>query len=112
MTNDHYVAAELAAARLAQLERLVAAQGAALARVPLNMPVPPGVHALLATATRDLDGLVVPARERPRLVALHGRLQAMIEDLELRKRELWGRLATVRAARRAGHGPSLIDFQS
>lgn len=98
--------------RLALLERRVAAQAQALARVPLNMRVPEDVIALLATAPNELDLLHLPPRCRPRLVALIDQLQALIEDVSLRQRELGGRLITVRAARRAGPAAHLADFRS
>ena len=101
-----------AEARLERLERLVAAQAAALAGVPLNMRVPASVTTLLATAPGELDGLHLPPRCRPRLVALIDRTQALIEDVTLRQRELGGRLATVRAARRAGPAAHVLDCRS
>jgi hypothetical protein len=101
-----------AEARLALLERRVAAQAQALARVPLNMRVPADVIALLAMAPGELDLLRLPPRCRPRLVALIDQLQALIEDVSLRQRELGGRLMTVRAARRAGPAARLADYRS
>jgi hypothetical protein len=97
-------------AGLARLERRVAAQAAALAQVPLNMPIPGHVLALLATVPRELDGVQLPARCRPRLVKLHGDLQILIDEVTLRERELAGRIATVRAARRRGPAPHLLDY--
>ena len=101
-----------AEARLALLERRVAVQAAALARVPLNMRVPPDVIALLATAPGELGLLRLPPRCRPRLVALVDQLQALIEEVSLRQREVAGRLATVRAARRAGPAAHLLDYRT
>jgi hypothetical protein len=48
----------------------------------------------------------------PRLVALFDQLQALIDDVALRQRELGGRIAAVRSARRAGPGAHLLDFAS
>ena len=104
--------AEHAEARLALLERRVAAQTAALGRVPLNMRVPRSVLALLATAPEDMGGWALPPRCLPRLVRLHAELQALIDNVALRQRELGGRLATVRAARRAGPAAHLLDYRS
>jgi hypothetical protein len=103
------VAAE---AGLARLERQLAAQAAALARVPVNMRVPPAVIALLATAPGELDGAGLPLRCLPRLVALIDQVEALIENVAQRQRELGGRLATVRAARRAGPAAHLLDCRS
>ena len=100
-----------AEARLWLLERRVAAQAAALARVPLNMPLPRGVVSLLATAPHELDGTEVPPVFRPRLVKLVDDLQVMVDEVTVRERELAGRIATVRAARRAGPAPHLLDRQ-
>jgi hypothetical protein len=101
-----------AEARLDLLERRVAAQAQALARVPLNLRVPEDVIALLATAPGELDLLHLPPRCRPRLVALIDQLQALIENVSLRRRELGGRLMTVNAARRAGPAAHLVDYRS
>jgi hypothetical protein len=98
-----------AEARLCVLERQVAAQAAALSRVPLNMPVPRSVLGLLATAPEVLRGVPLPDRYRPRVVTVLGQIQTMIDDIALRQRELRGRIATVRAARRSGPGPHLLD---
>jgi hypothetical protein len=103
---------EDAEARLARLERRVAAQAAALARVPLNMRAPRSVIALLATAPAELDAMRLPPRCLPRLVALLDQVQALIDNVTLRKRELGGRLATVRAARRAGPAAHVLDCRS
>jgi hypothetical protein len=108
---------EDAEARLARLERRVAAQTAALAAVPLNMRAPRSVIALLATAPGELDAVRLdavrlPPRCLPRLVALLDQVQALIDDVVLRQRELGGRLATVRAARRAGPAAHLLDVRS
>ena len=103
---------EDAEARLARLERLVAAQAAALAAVPLNMRAPRDVIALLTAPPRHLDGAGLPPHCLPRLVALLDQVQALIEDVALRQRELGGRLATVRAARRAGPAAHLLDCRS
>jgi hypothetical protein len=102
---------DVAEARLARVERRVAAQAAALAAVPLNMPVPRHVIALLATAPYELEGVEMPLRYRPRLVKLFGELDTLISDVTLRERELAGRIATVRSARRAGPAPHLVDYQ-
>jgi hypothetical protein len=99
-------------AQLVLLERRVAAQVAALSRVPLSMPVPREVVTLLAIAPTELDGLMLPPRYLPRLVALFDQLQAMIDDVALRRRELGGRIAAVRSARRAGPAAHLLDFAS
>jgi hypothetical protein len=100
---------QAAEARLSKMERQVAAQAAALRKVPLNMPVPRSVIALLATAPGTLSGLTMPERHRPRVTRLLGEIQAMTDDLNLRRRELAGRIATVRAARRAGPAAHLVD---
>ncbi len=94
---------------LALMERRVAAQTAALAAVPLNMRVPRSVIALLASSPGDVDGTGLPARCLPRLVALLDQVQALIDNVTLRERELGGRLATVRAARRVGPAAHLLD---
>ncbi len=96
--------------RLVLLERTVATQSAALLRVPLSMPVPKDVLALLTAAPVSLAGL--PPRYLPRVVALCDQLQGLIEDLTLRERALAGRIACVRAARRAGPAPHLLDCAS
>jgi hypothetical protein len=103
--------AENVGARLERLERRVAAQASALAAVPLNMPVPRHVIALMATAPHELDGAEMPLRYWPRLVKLIGELDTMIGDVTLRERELAGRIATVRSARRAGPAPHLLDYK-
>ena len=51
--------------QLVLLERRVAAQVAALSRVPLSMPVPREVVALLTIAPAELDGLALPPRICP-----------------------------------------------
>jgi hypothetical protein len=76
----------------------------------MSMPVPADVLALLALAPAELDGADVPARLRPRLAALGPRLQAMVDNITLRERELGGRIAAVRAARRWGPGARLVDY--
>ena len=76
------------------------------------MRVPPSVIALLAAAPGELDGAGLPPRCLPRLVALLGQVQALIDNVALRQRELGGRLATVRAARRAGPAAHLLDCRS
>lgn len=96
-------------ARLVLLERRVAAQAAALARVPLSMPVPRDVITLLAIAPSELDGMRLPPRCLPRLVALFDQLQALIDNVALRERELAGRIAAVRSARRAGPAAHVLD---
>jgi len=108
---------EDAEARLARLERRVAAQATALAAVPVNMRAPRSLIALLATAPSELDAVrrdavLLPPRCLPRLVALLAQVQALIDDVALRQRELGGRLATVRAARRAGPAAHLLDVRS
>ncbi len=95
---------------LVRLERRVAAQVAALSRVPLSMPVPREVVTLLAIAPTELDGLTLPPRYLPRLVALFDQLQGLIDNVALRQRELGGRITAVRSARRAGPGAHLVDF--
>jgi hypothetical protein len=99
--------------RLSLLERRVAAQRAALARVPMGAPVPPSVLALLATPLpRELEGGELPPRCLPRLSTLMCQLQDMIDELTLREQELASRLATVRAARRPAFARHLLDCQS
>jgi hypothetical protein len=97
-------------AQLVLLERRVAAQVAALSRVPLSMPVPRDVVALLAVASTELEGITLPPRYLPRLVALFDQLQGLIDNVALRQRELAGRIATVRSARRAGPAAHLVDY--
>jgi hypothetical protein len=104
---DQYAEAD---ARLSRLERHVAAQAAALRKAPACMPVPPSVNALLSTIPEHLGGAGLPAQYRPRVVKLVCDLQTMIDDLTVRQRELAGRIATVRAARRSGHAPHLLDY--
>jgi hypothetical protein len=105
--QDSYAEAE---ERLWRLERLVAAQAAALRKVPRNMPVPRDVLALLSTAPEALRIAPVPPPQKPRLVRLINEIQAMIEDLTVRKSEVGGRIATVRTARRGGHSAHLVDY--
>ncbi|HMK95960.1 MAG TPA: hypothetical protein VK425_00345 [Acidimicrobiales bacterium] len=90
-------------------ERTVAAQVSALADVPLNMPVPREVLALLAAPPPSLGEPPAPA-DFPRLAKLAEDVQGMIDNLALRQRELAGRAATVRAARRAGEAQHLLDW--
>ena len=90
----------------------MAAQATALAAVPLNMRVPRPVIALLASTPGELDAAWLPPRCLPRLVALLDQVQGLIDDVALRQRELGGRLATVRAARRAGPAAHLLDCRS
>jgi hypothetical protein len=97
---------------LALLERRVAAQAMALKRAPLSMPVPRSVLSLLALAPTELDGLDLPPRCQPRLVALFDQLQVIIDDLTLRERAVGGRIAAVRAARRSGPAAHLLDYAS
>ncbi len=97
-------------AQLALLERRVAAQVAALSRVPLSMPVPREVTTLLAVASTELDGIMLPPRYLPRLVVLFDQLQGLIDNVALRQRELGGRIAAVRSARRAGPAVHLVDY--
>jgi len=97
-------------AQLVLLERRVAAQVAALSRVPLSMPVPRDVIALLAVASSELDGITLPPRYLPRLVVLFDQLQGLIDNVALRQRELAGRIAAVRSARRAGPAAHLLDY--
>ncbi len=96
--------------QLVLLERRVAAQVAALSRVPLSMPVPREVVALLAVATTELDDITLPPRYLPRLVALFDQLQGLIDNVALRQRELGGRIAAVRSGRRAGPAAHLVDY--
>jgi hypothetical protein len=105
---DQYTEAD---SRLSRLERHVAAQAAALRKAPRCMPVPPGVNALLSTAPEQLGGTGLPAQYRPRVVKLVCDLQTMIDDLTVRQRELAGRIATVRSARRSGHSAYTVDYQ-
>ena len=95
--------------RLSRVERRVYAQAAALSAVPASEPLPRSVLALLATPTHELDGIEVPPHLLPSVAALLGRVAAMADDLALRQRSLAGRIATVRAARRSGPAPSLLD---
>lgn len=95
--------------RLSRLERRVSAQAAALSAVPLSEPVPRSVLALLATPAHDLDGVDIPPYLRPRLATMLTLLASMADDVALRQRRLAGRIATVRAARRAGPAPNLLD---
>ncbi len=97
-------------AGLVLLERRVAAQAAALARVPLSMPVPREVVTLLAVAPTELDGIILPPRYLPRLVALFDQLQGLIDNVAMRQRELGGRIAAVRSGRRAGPAAHLVDY--
>ena len=106
-TQDSYAEAE---ERLWRLERLVAAQAAALRKVPRNMPVPRDVLALLSTVPEALRIAPVAAPQKPRLVRLINEIQAMVEELTERKNGLGGRIATVRAARRGGHSAHLVDY--
>ncbi|MGC8625984.1 MAG: hypothetical protein ACP5VR_00270 [Acidimicrobiales bacterium] len=96
--------------RLELLERTVAAQAAALRRTPLAMPLPREVLTLLTAPPTSLAG--VPAKDMPRVVALMDQLQLLVEDLTLRERSLAGRIACVRAARRAGPAPHVVDCSS
>ena len=96
---------------LALVERRVAAQASALAQVPLGLPVPSETIALLSTVHPELAGLQLPERCRPRLVHLGDELRAMSENLALRQCELASRITSVRAARRAGPAPHLLDRQ-
>ena len=98
-------------ARLSRLERHVAAQAAALRKTPTCMPVPPSVTALLSTAPEHLGATKLPAQYRPRVVKLVCDLQTMIDDLTVRQREMAGRIATVRSARRAGHAAYTVDYR-
>lgn len=99
--------------RLSLVERQVAAQRAALASIPLNMPVPGRVTALLAAPLPVvLDGTALPPSCLPRLTALMEQIQAMLDDLALRERGLAGRLATMRAARRSGPAAHLVDYRT
>ena len=99
----------VATERLSRLERRVHAQAAALSAVPASEPVPRSVLALLATPAHELDGIEVPPHLMPRVAAVFGGVAAMAEDLALRQRRLAGRIATVRAARRSGPAPNLLD---
>lgn len=96
--------------RLALLERTVAAQVAALRKTPLAMPLPREVLTLLTAAPTSLAG--VQAKDMPRVVALMDQLQVLVEDLTLRERSLAGRIACVRAARRAGPAAHVVDCSS
>ncbi len=112
LTDDEEIGDYDDEAQLVLLERRVAAQVAALSRVPLSMPVPDEVVTLLAIAPTELDGLTLPPRYLPRLVALFDQLQALIDNVSLRQRELGGRIGAVRSARRAGPAAHLVDFAS
>ena len=65
--------------------------------------------ALLATPAHELDGIEVPPHLVPKVAAVLGSVAAMADDLALRQRRLAGRIATVRAARRSGPAPNLLD---
>lgn len=97
--------------KLALLERRLAAQAAALDRVPAYLPLPADLVALLALAPSELDGAELPLSCLPRLMALHGRAQALVESVTLRERELAERMARVRAARRTGPPARLVDYR-
>ena len=99
----------VAIARLSRLERRVRAQAAALSAVPASEPLPRSVLALLATPAHELDGIEVPPHLVPKVAAVLGSVAAMADDLALRQRRLAGRIATVRAARRSGPAPNLLD---
>jgi hypothetical protein len=94
------------------LERRVAAQAAALQRAPLNLPVPADVLALLAVAPHELDGWELPPHYVPRVAAVGALVRAMIDDITVRERELSGRIAAVRGARRSGPAAVLVDCES
>ena len=112
LTDDEEIGDYDDEAQLVLLERRVAAQVAALSRVPLSMPVPREVVTLLAVAPTELDGITLPPRYLPRLVALFDQLQGLIDNVALRQRELGGRIAAVRSARRAGPAAHLVDYAS
>jgi hypothetical protein len=99
-----------ALAYLEAVERRVAAQVAALRSVPANMPVPQDVVALLSLAPGKLASRPLPARYLPRATAVCEQVQEMVDDLQRRRWELAGRIATVRAARRAGPAACTIDY--
>ncbi len=99
-----------ALADLEEVERRVAAQVAALRSVPASMPVPPDVIALLSVVPGALASRPLPARYLPRAAAVCEQVQEMVDDLHRRRWELAGRIATVRAARRAGPGACTIDY--
>jgi len=101
-------------AQLSSVERHIAAQAAALQQVPLNMPLPNSVIALLASTPGALGSLRSPSApaQMPRVAEILDQVQAMIDDLSLRQRELAGRIATLRAARRAGPAAHLLDCSS
>lgn len=99
-----------ALAHLEEVERLVTAQVAALRSVPASMPVPPDVIALLSVAPGELATRPLPARYLPRAAALCEQVQEMVDDLLRRRWELAGRIATVRAARRAGPAACTVDY--
>jgi hypothetical protein len=97
--------------RLELVERQISVSETALARLPAWQPVPADVIALLATAMPLRAGELPPGLE-PRLTRLMDRVDALIAELRDRERLLAGRVATVRAARRSGPAPSLIDYTS
>ena len=79
---------EEARLRLEALERRVAAQYAALRQVPVSMPVPADVLALLGTAPDELGAHPLPARYLPRAALLCEQVQEMLDELNRRRWEL------------------------
>lgn len=101
-----------AIAQFEAIERRVAAQVTALRKVPLGIPVPADVLALLSTAPSQLAASPLPARYLPRAAALCEQVEELVNELERRSWELAGRIATVRAARRAGPVACTMDYES
>lgn len=97
---------------LSRLERRVKMQAALLREASPGKPLPAEVLALLACAPTELEGVALPAKYVPRLVALHDQIAAMVEDITLRQRDLGGRLARVRAVRRPGPVTRGLDYRS
>jgi hypothetical protein len=95
---------------LARLERQVAAQTAALAQVAPGWPLPQATVELLgAPLPAELDLSQLPPSYLPRLTAVVEHVQGLIEVIELRQRELAGRIAAVRSARRSGPAAHVLD---
>ncbi|HET9059470.1 MAG TPA: hypothetical protein VFN61_06075 [Acidimicrobiales bacterium] len=100
-----------AAEHLALLERQISASETALARLPAWQPLPADLIALLATAI-PVHAEQLPRGLEPRVARLMDRIDALTAELGKRERLLAGRLAAVRATRRSGRAPSLVDYKS
>lgn len=79
--------------------------------MPLAVPLPPELLALLAVPT-VVDGAELPPGQEARVTRLIEAISAIRAELTERHRLLGGRLATVRAARRAGAAAHVIDYRS